>query len=228
MAGLTTVADARHIVWDWNGTLLDDNHAVVAAVNTVCGHYGRDHVDLDQWRAVFDRPLLRTYEEVLGRSLDERDWAHIDAVYHEAYRELLHTCGLADGVPTVLHEWARAGRTQSLLSMWFHEELVPLVSEFGLDPLMQRVDGLRPGTVGGGSKAEHLERHLADLRLDPSEVVLVGDVADDANAAARVGADCVLVTTGVMPRGKLRATGFPVVDSVSEAVEELSSRDRAA
>jgi len=30
---------ARHVVWDWNGTLLDDNHAVLAAVNTVCAMY---------------------------------------------------------------------------------------------------------------------------------------------------------------------------------------------
>lgn len=220
------MSEIRHIVWDWNGTLLDDNHAVVSAVNTVCVDYGCDGVDLDQWRAVFDRPLMRTYERVLGRALDEQDWARIDVVYHRAYRELLHTCGLAEGVPTVLREWERGGYTQSLLSMWFHEELVPLVAEFGLEPLMERVDGLRSGVVGGGSKAEHLKRHLAEQDLEPGEVALVGDVVDDAHAAGQVGADCVLVTTGVMPAHKLRETGFPVVDSVQEAVEAVT-RGRA-
>ena len=30
----------RHIVWDWNGTLLDDNHANLAAANHVCEMFG--------------------------------------------------------------------------------------------------------------------------------------------------------------------------------------------
>ncbi len=224
---MTAVAGTRHIVWDWNGTLLDDNHAVVAAVNTVCTAYGCEEIDLERWRSAFDRPILGTYEQVLGRRLDAKDWAHIDVVYHEAYRQLLNTCDLAAGVPQALRDWEAEGRTQSLLSMWFHEELVPLVAEFRLDSVMARVDGLRPGTVGGGSKAEHLRRHLAEQQLDPSDVALVGDVVDDAHAAEQVGADCVLITTGVMPRDKLRKTGYPVVDSVQDAIEAITC-DRAA
>ena len=119
----------RHIVWDWNGTLLDDNDAVVAAVNEVCTAFGRDRIDLAHWRSIFSRPLAQCYERLLDRSLTEDDWARLDVLYHESYRELLHTAKLARGVPDALHEWGRDGGTQSLLSMWFHDELVPLVSE---------------------------------------------------------------------------------------------------
>jgi phosphoglycolate phosphatase-like HAD superfamily hydrolase len=216
----TAARDTRHIVWDWNGTLLDDNDAVVAAVNTVCAAFGREEIDLDQWRAVFSRPLLRCYERLLERRLDERDWVQIDVVYHNAYRELLHTSRLAHGVPHVLREWVEQGRTQSLLSMWFHDELVPLVTEMGLRSLFARVDGLR-ADVGGGSKAAHLEQHVGALELDPSDVVVIGDVEDDARAAKEVGTHCVLVTTGVMNRPVLERTGFPVVDSIPEAITEI-------
>lgn len=219
MAG---VLGARHIVWDWNGTLLDDNHAVVSAVNTVCTAFGCEHIDLDRWRSVFGRPLLRSYERVLGRTLDEREWARIDVLYHDAYRRLLHTCGLAEGVPDLLWEWAGRGRSQSLLSMWFHDELVPLVSEYGLDSLFARVDGLRDD-IGGGSKAAHLREHVRALELDPAEVVLIGDVVDDAHAAEQVGTDCVLLTTGVMSRRALEATGSPVFDSITEALRSLDT-----
>ncbi|MCI2421882.1 HAD hydrolase-like protein [Saccharopolyspora sp. K220] len=218
---MTTLAGARHIVWDWNGTIFSDNHAVVSAVNEVCTAFDREHIDLDEWRSVFSRPLLRCYERLLRRSLSNEDWARIDVLYHEAYRDLLHTCGLADGVPKVLEEWRGNGRTQSLLSMWFHDELVPMVAEFGLAELFERVDGLR-AEIGGGPKAEHLERHLAELRAVPSEVVVIGDVVDDADAAAHVGAGCVLVTTGVMSRGKLAETGMPIAESIEEAVSWLS------
>jgi phosphoglycolate phosphatase-like HAD superfamily hydrolase len=216
----------RHIVWDWNGTLLDDNHAVVAAVNNVCASFGRAPVTLDEWRAVFSRPIVRCYERLLGRPLDGDEWARVDALYHVHYRDRLPTCGLAEGVPDLLHDWRDGGRTQSLLSMWFHDELVPLVGRLGLAELFARVDGLR-AHIGGGSKAEHLAEHLAAQRLAPEDVVLIGDVADDAHAAAHVGARCVLVSTGMATVEALAATGAPVVASIPEAIDRIA-RDRVA
>ncbi|WP_433872031.1 HAD family hydrolase [Saccharopolyspora sp. CA-218241] len=213
----------RHIVWDWNGTLLSDNHAVVEAVNVVCTAFERDHIDIDEWRSLFGRPLQKCYERLLRRSLDEQDWARIDVLYHDAYRDLLHSCRLADGVPNLLADWAGTGRSQSLLSMWFHDELVPLVSSMGLDGYFSRVDGLRED-LGGGSKAEHLVRHMDALELDPRDVVLIGDVLDDAHAAQRAGTDCVLLTTGVMSRTALEEAGCPVVDSISEALARVDGR----
>ncbi|GAA2800045.1 HAD family hydrolase [Saccharopolyspora taberi] len=219
---MTSPADTpRHIVWDWNGTLLDDNHAVLASVNAVCSAFDREHIDLDEWRTVFSRPLLQCYERLLRRELSEQDWARIDVLYHEVYRELLHTCGLAKGVPHALEEWRGSGRTQSLLSMWFHDELVALVTDLGLHELFARMDGLR-AEIGGGSKDVHLQRHIAEIGVDAKDVVLIGDVVDDAHAAKHVGTDCILVTTGVMGRDKLEPTGFPVVDSIPEALARLN------
>lgn len=211
---------ATHVVWDWNGTLLDDNQAVLDSVNQVCAGFGRPSITMDFWRDTFSRPLVACYERLLERQLSAEDWVRLDKTYHEAYRAVLDTCALATGVPTALHGWAATGGTQSLLSMWFHHELVPLITQFGLLELFARVDGLRVDT-GGGSKAEHLIEHLAALRLDPAEVVLIGDVVDDSDAAEAAGAACVLVTTGMMSRRKLAATGRPVVDSIPEALALL-------
>jgi phosphoglycolate phosphatase-like HAD superfamily hydrolase len=207
----------RHVVWDWNGTILDDNDAVVAAVNTVCAAFGRDPIDLDHWRSIYRRPLLDCYRELLGRELSAEDWARIDRSYHAAYRELLPTTRLTPGIPDELYRWQRAGGSQSLLSMWFHDELVPLVGEHGLATLFTRIDGLRVD-VGGHGKTNHLIEHLAALRVDPADVLLVGDVLDDAAAAEAAGVRCVLVTTGVTSRAALLASGVPVVDSVADAL----------
>ncbi|HEY1569782.1 MAG TPA: HAD hydrolase-like protein [Pseudonocardiaceae bacterium] len=207
----------RHVVWDWNGTILDDNDAVVAAVNAVCAAYGRAPVDLEHWRSIYRRPLRDCYSELLGHDLSAEDWAEIDRRYHDAYRGLLPTTRLTPGIPDELRRWRAAGGTQSLLSMWFHDELVPMVTDHGLADLFTRIDGLRV-TVGGHGKTDHLREHLAALALDPADVLLVGDVLDDAVAAEAAGARCVLVTTGVSGRATLRAGGVPVVDSIAEAL----------
>jgi phosphoglycolate phosphatase-like HAD superfamily hydrolase len=216
----------RHIVWDWNGTLLDDNHAVLAAVNAVCASYQRQPITLEEWRAVFCRPLDRCYERLLGRSLSGPDWARIDLAYHQAYRALLPDQRLAPDAADALRAWRAGSGTQSLLSMWFHDDLVRLVAELGLAGEFTRVDGLR-APVGGGSKSDHLADHLAALGLDPPDVVLIGDVEDDAAAAASVGARCILLSTGINSRAGLERTGVPVADSITAALT-LVRADRAA
>jgi phosphoglycolate phosphatase-like HAD superfamily hydrolase len=204
-------------VWDWNGTILDDNDAVVSAVNAVCTAFGRDHIDLDYWRSIYRRPLSDGYQELLARELSTQDWTEIDRLYHDAYRALLPTTRLAPGIPDELHRWRDAGGQQSLLSMWFHDELVPLVTEYGLADLFIRIDGQREN-IGGHGKTDHLIEHLVALRVEPADVLLIGDVLDDAIAAQAAGVRCVLVTTGMTTRRALETSGSPVVDSVAEAL----------
>jgi phosphoglycolate phosphatase-like HAD superfamily hydrolase len=101
--------------------------------------------------------------------------------------------------------------------MWFHTELVPTVDRYGLTSYFARVDGLR-AHVGGGSKAPHLAAHLVALGLDGADCVLIGDSVDDAEAAASVGARCVLYTGGFTDPGRLRGCGVPVATTLAEAV----------
>ena len=212
--------DISHIVWDWNGTLLDDNHANLAAVNAICASFVRAPLELDHWRSLFRRPLIPCYEELLGQSFEDGEWERIELLYDSGYRKHLHTCELADGVPDVLHTWAGTGGTQSLLSMAAHDHLVPTVAERGLNSHFTRIDGRR-FTTQHDSKAEHLVHHLDNQGIDPAKVVLIGDIDDDAHAAREAGAQSLLVTSGLMSRERLEATGSPVVETPVDAVAAL-------
>lgn len=218
---LPHLSGITHIVWDWNGTLLNDNHANLAGLNGVCAAFGRDPVELDYWRSCFRRPLIACYEDLLGRPLTGAEWARINEIYDSHYRTALPACRLADGAPEMLVDWTRAGGSQSLLSMAGHDALVPLVEERGLTGHFLRVDGRRYDTAED-SKAEHLAAHLEALGVDdPATVVLIGDIDDDGRAAAAVGANALLVASGMMSRERLAATGHPVVDSPRAAMELL-------
>lgn len=217
---LPTATSTTHIIWDWNGTLLDDNDANLAALNQVCAQFGRPPVTLESWRAMFRRPLIPCYEELLGRRIDVAEWDRLNEVYADRYLELLPESPLAAGVPEVLRLWGQAGRTQSLLSMAGHEHVRELIIERELEAFFTRVDGRPPGAEHE-SKTEHLVRHVAEQGIDPAASVLIGDIDDDARAAEAAGARAILVTTGLMDRPRLEATGHPVVDSVAEAVAAL-------
>jgi phosphoglycolate phosphatase-like HAD superfamily hydrolase len=203
-----------HLVWDWNGTLLDDLGLVVAATNASLAMLGGPAVTAEEHRRDFRRPIWAYYASVLGRPVDDAQFAALDDAFHLAYKAGLATCALADGALEALASWAD---TQSLLSMWFHDELVPTVTRYGLVRYFTRVDGLR-ARIGGGPKAPHLAAHLASLGIDGRDCVLIGDSVDDAAAATELGARIVLYAGGFTDPGRLRATGHPVAQTLAAAV----------
>jgi phosphoglycolate phosphatase-like HAD superfamily hydrolase len=205
-----------HLVWDWNGTLLNDLELVVSATNTVFATLGGRPVTAEEHRLHFRRPVADFYASVLGRAVDADEFDQLDAIFHDAYRAGLTTCALADDAADAMRSWPG---TQSLLSMWFHEDLVPAVTAFGLDGRFSRVDGVRV-TPGGDRayKSGHLASHLESLGIEGRNTVLIGDSIDDADAAESVGAAAVLYTGGFTHRDRLHASGRPVADTLSEAV----------
>ncbi len=203
-----------HLVWDWNGTLLDDLSLVVEATNASLALFGAGPTTADAHRREFRRPVSAYYADVLGRPVDEAEFGRLDRVFHEVYARGLPACALTADAAGALAAWTDS---QSLLSMWFHDELVPVVDRYGLRGYFARVDGLR-ATIGGGPKAPHLAAHLAALGRSGPECVLIGDSVDDAAAAEAVGAACVLYTGGFTDRDRLAATGHPVAETLTDAV----------
>jgi phosphoglycolate phosphatase-like HAD superfamily hydrolase len=204
-----------HLVWDWNGTLLDDLDLVVSSTNQAFAAVGGSPVSAEEHRRRFRRPVAEFYAETLGRAVEQDEFERLDKIFHDAYRLGLTTTGLAHDALAALRAWPG---TQSLLSMWFHEELVPALETYGLAGVFTRVDGLRTA-VGGDLKAGHLARHLVELGVPGERAVLIGDSLDDAAAAETVGGACVLYTGGFTDPARLRASGLPVADTLLGAVE---------
>ncbi|MFI6561420.1 HAD family hydrolase [Streptomyces sp. NPDC050534] len=210
---------AAHIVWDWNGTLFHDNDAIIGATNAAFAELGMEPITMEQYRALYCVPVPKFYERLLGRLPTDAEWLVMDETFHRYYAEQRAMCGLTTGATDLLAGWQSAGCSQSILSMYVHDELVPLVRGFGIEPHFLRVDG-RTGP-SGGSKAEHMVRHLGSLAgVDPARTVVIGDAADDAVAARHAGAQAVLYTGGSHSRASLEVVGAPVVDTLEDAVAE--------
>ncbi len=205
----------KHLVWDWNGTLLDDLKLVVDATNVCLAVVGGPVITAEDHRRDFRRPILDYYAHVLARPVDQVEFQLLDDAFHDAYRLGMADVQLAHDAMAAIGRWTG---TQSLLSMFFHDELLIEVERHGLGAHLVRVDGL-PGTVGGHRKAAYLERHLQALQLDPADVVLVGDSVDDGEAASSLGASCVLYAGGFTDVSLLKATGLPVASTLLEAIE---------
>lgn len=211
----------RHVVWDWNQTLFDDFDLIVEAVNVVMADADLPPITGEDYQRLYTRPVHAFYERLYGRPITGDEWTRLDHLFHDAYAEQLHRAGLSDDAHRALDLVEAAGRSQSLLSMYRHDDLLPLVRDLGVYERFVVVEGLTG--VGGGHKAPHLEAHLVRVAHvageDPDRIVVVGDAIDDFHAAAHVGARCVLYDAGSHPRAELEATGVPIADSLVHALE---------
>ncbi|HEY7563336.1 MAG TPA: HAD family hydrolase [Acidimicrobiia bacterium] len=209
-----------HIVWDWNGTLLDDLDVVIQAVNRGLARFGVAPIDLDGYRSHYTRPVKTFYDRLLGREVTEVEWHEIDRVFHEAYRASISGASLNSDAAEALERVADGGHTQSLLSMFPHNDLLVLVDKLGITRYFERIDGMLEGSPGD-LKAAYLERHLRLLIAgeDPHTVVVIGDTPDDVAAAIAVGARPILFSGGSHHRADLEAVAVPLVDSLVDAVD---------
>ena len=208
-----------HIVWDWNGTLFDDLDVVVRSVNHGLEGFGAKPIDLDAYRSHYTRPVKLFYDRLIGRVISPDEWIAVDRVFHDAYRAALDQARLTADAAQALTTVAGGGHTQSLLSMFPHLDLIPLVERLGISEFFDRIDGLSEGNPGD-LKAEYLERHLRGLVAseDPRSVVVIGDTPDDAIAASHVGARPILYDGGSHHRSDLEATGAVVASTLVGAV----------
>ncbi|MFJ3765479.1 HAD family hydrolase [Streptomyces sp. NPDC090082] len=212
----------KHLVWDWNGTLLDDTGAVIGATNAAFAELGLAAITLERYRELYTVPVPKFYERLMGRLPTDEEWIVMDGAFHRHYWQRAESCGLTVGAAELLATRQASGFTQSLLSLAPHAELIPLVRRHGIAERFVRMDGRVDASTDG--KSGHMVRHLAALAVPSERVVVIGDAADDAVAAAHVGARAVLYTGGSHSRASLERVGVPVVDSLAEAVavaEEL-------
>ncbi|MFF1506312.1 HAD family hydrolase [Streptomyces sp. NPDC058326] len=206
----------KHLVWDWNGTLLDDTSAVIAATNAAFAELGLEPITLERYRELYTVPVPKFYERLMGRLPTDAEWIVMDGAFQRHYGERAATCGLTAGAAELLAARQASGLTQSLLSLAPHRDLIPLVRRHGIAERFLRMDGRVDTSTDG--KSGHMVRHLAALAVPAERVVVIGDAADDAVAAAHVGAKAVLYTGGSHSRASLSRVGVPVVDSLDEAV----------
>jgi phosphoglycolate phosphatase-like HAD superfamily hydrolase len=216
-SAIIPVVGALHIVWDWNGTLLDDLHVVIEAANVSLARFGLGPIDEEDYRDHFTRPVRAFYDSLFGRPILDEEWEVLNDTFHHEYYARVGRASLTGDAHRALEVVEGRGWAQSLLSMSPQEWLEHVVDRFGLDSRFTGIRGLTGPT--GGLKAEHLEEHLGDLGVEPERTVVIGDTPDDASAAGQVGARVVLYHGGSHHLPTLEEVGAPIAHTLVEAVE---------
>ena len=209
----------KHIIWDFNGTLLADAQLSVDCDNYVFDALGLPHITIDDYRAHMTMPVRHFYT-ALGVDLRVYPYETISRLWLDRFNALAVATGLVPGVMDVVRALHKSGATQSVLSASYEPSLLEQCAHLGLTPYMSAIGGLSDESAM--PKTEIGRRQMAALALAPQNVVLVGDMIADSELADALGADCVLVPWGHNSRARLETTGRRIADSCEQLLAMLT------
>lgn len=183
----------KNIVWDWNGTLLDDVVLGHGALAQVLEKRGLKTITLQEYKDLFRFPVRDFYEE-LGFDFSQDSWHDVSQDFVDAYDLLAGGVTLNGGVNEVLGGLRGSGVKQYILSALEEKTLRKMVVDFGIDNCFELVCG--SDDIYAGGKVPRGQRMLADCGIHPDETLMVGDTLHDAEVAQALGFDCVLYAGG--------------------------------
>ena len=133
---------ATHIVWDWNGTLLDDTGAALGALNAMLARRGIAAVSMESYRARFRFPARQYYEEI-GMPVPDAEWDAIAQEYHDSYDVESASAALNVEAVAALELARSRGARQSILSALYDAQLDGEFSDLegGLGYFHRRLEG---------------------------------------------------------------------------------------
>jgi phosphoglycolate phosphatase len=201
----------RHVIWDWNGTLLDDLDLCIDVMNGLLQRRGLPLLDRARYHAVFDFPV-RAYYERLGFNFRRDSFEQLSVEFITGYEARRAESRLQPGAREVLAALQRAGVTQSVLSAYRGETLHEIVGHFGLTTFFIRLTGLE--NIYAHSKTELGRAWVAELGIPGNDILMIGDTLHDLEVARELGVHCVLVAAGHHPADRLRRATDRVLDDL--------------
>src|SRR3954471_24629984 len=111
------LARYRHVIWDWNGTLLDDLDICVEVMNSLLRRHGLPLLDRARYHATFDFPV-RDYYGRLGLDVSAGAFERHSLQFIAGYEARRFETALQPGAEAVLTAVLHAGLTQSILSAY--------------------------------------------------------------------------------------------------------------
>lgn len=211
------MTSSLYILWDWNGTLLDDIDAEVASLNAMLVKRGHEAVSKQFFRDNFSFPARKFYQ-LVGMDVPDNEWDALAQEYHDTYHK--QTYGLNGDAIAVLEMVRRKGAGQSIISALHQFYLDLETRKFGVQDYMDHIYGV--DNLDGGSKLTRARELLENLRsmtsgLGPLTFVLIGDSIHDKEVADALGIHCILFSGGSHSRARL-AQFSQVGDSLEECV----------
>ena len=207
---LAHLARYKHLIWDWNGTLLDDVSISTDVIGEILRDHGLPEIHPQRYREIFGFPVIEYYRK-LGFDFSKTPFEIVGDQFIARYNSRIHESKLFRGVPEILKLIKQMGIQQSILSAASQWHLDEITATHGVREHFEHICGIdnhyASSKVARGQELIHL------ARINPKETLLIGDTDHDLQVAKSLGTDALLIADGHQSFERLKALHHNVLPS---------------
>ncbi|MEA1876715.1 MAG: HAD hydrolase-like protein [Bacteroidota bacterium] len=205
--------EVKHIIWDWNGTLLNDVWLCLECINILLKQRSLPQLTLSSYHKLFSFPVRKYYTEA-GFDFKKESFEIPARQFIDLYNARRTECSLNTNALDTLKFFHKKGVRQYILSASESWVLKEMMEFYHLDSYMDAVYGLDNHYADG--KTGLGKQMLLDLNIEPESAILIGDTCHDQEVAFQLGILAVLFTGGHYSKDRLTSCNTCLADSLSE------------
>ncbi len=209
----------RHIIWDWNGTLLNDRWLCIESISTLLLNRNLPPLDEEKYARIFRFPVKDYYQDA-GFDFSTEPFEVPALEFISIYDNRKKECRLQQGALNALELFAGMGCTQHLLSASETGVLHEMTMHHGISHFFENIKGLDNHYANG--KGDLGLELLSSINADPGCILMIGDTCHDKEVADLLGVDSILCTNGHFPEDRLTSCGTRLIENLDELTSSIS------
>lgn len=202
------------VIWDWNGTLLNDVDACVECMNIMLRDRKMNLITTEKYKCIFTFPVQKYYES-LGFDFKTETFEKLSVEYIDLYIKHSKKSPLQKGALESLHFFNSKKYTQLIVSASEQSMLKQQVKERQIYHYFYSIIGL--DNIHAKSKLQNALDFIINSSIEPEKVIVIGDTSHDYEVAKAIGCNCILVNNGHQYLDHLKVNStLKIIDSLNQ------------
>ncbi len=195
------------IIWDWNGTLLNDVNICIKIMNQILNKRGLESLSKRRYRKIFQFPVIEYYKQ-LGFDFKKDSFENLSIEFITQYNKELKNAYLFKYSKNVLKDFKARRYLQIIISAMEQDALTESLSHKGVLHYFDYIVGLNDHYAN--SKVNFAVSFIKKNNIYPEKAILIGYTTHDFEVAGALGCRCLLIANGHQAYDRLTLTGAPV------------------
>jgi phosphoglycolate phosphatase len=205
------------VIWDWNGTLLNDLDFCVSTINMLLKKRDLPVLNNESYKEVFSFPV-KDYYQLIGFDFGKEDFSIPAREFIDLYDSGVKSCVLHNSAVEVLTHFKDLGIRQFVLSAMKQNMLERTLKQQNIFHFFEGVAGLNDHYAT--SKIQRGEQLISEFKIEKSNSWIIGDTIHDFEVAESLGIRCVLIADGHQSEERLKTTDAKLVASLKNLMAE--------
>ena len=212
----------KNIIWDWNGTIINDAYLFVDIMNQTLTKYNLNNITINDYKAKFCFPI-KTYWKNLGFNFDDSTFNTMNHEFINLYKKHMQKPVLQNKIIDVLQYAQKQSINQFILSASEHTMLNQLTQYYKINNYFTDIVGVDNLNAYGKEK---LGISLVEkYNIDVNKTILIGDTEYDSTVAKSIGCKAILISFGHVEGKRLKNTQDIIINNYNDLIRILKNNE---